>query len=126
MPGGARIAAPAFAPLRRLSGRFPCPRCRTHLTTVALLWVVWALFNAQFNWVDEHRRLLYPDAGGLGDERSWMVLAPRALGGTHWRLCRLDAAFMELHLAFGMVSLAYLLAIVGMVLVWSLICFIKP
>lgn len=95
------------------------------LATVALLWVVRALFNAQFNWVDEHRRLIY-----ILTPVAWVMvlffmdelLAPRALGGLFLLapMPILDAAFMETSpWRLIMVSLAYLLAIVGMVLVWS-------
>ncbi len=95
------------------------------LATAALAWALWMLLNAQINWVNEHRRLVYilaPAAWFLVMFFMDELLAPRALGGIMLLapMPILDAAFLESSpKRLVMVILAYLLAIAGMVLVWS-------
>jgi len=95
------------------------------LTTLAMAWAVWMLLHARINWVDEHRNLVWMLAPA-----AWLLiimfmdelLAVRALGGLLLLapMPILDAAFLEATpWRLVMVTLAYLLVIAGMVLVWS-------
>ncbi len=118
----ALLTRQSMAVLARFPRNLTAGRC---LATVALAWAVWVLLQARINWVDEHQRLVYMLAPA-----AWVMvmlfmdelLAPRALGGLLLLapMPILDAAFMEASpWRLIMVALAYLLAIAGMVLVWS-------
>lgn len=95
------------------------------LALIALLWGAWMLLHSQMAWVERHRGLIYlliPAACAVVFFLMDDLLAPRALGGILLLAPTpiLNAAFMEpSSWRLGMVVLAYLLVVIGMVLVWS-------
>ncbi len=95
------------------------------LAAVDIIWSAWLLLQMNFAWVDAHHMLLYaavPLAYILVVVFVDDLLAARALGGFLLLvpLPILDSAFV--HPAVSrliMTSFAYLLVILGIVLVWS-------